>query len=67
LGFNNRIVTIIVLHRGSIADEKISIENRFAWEVNMISHVKHENLDKIGVLFLCVLIYNLFIVSILLL
>ncbi|XP_015870159.1 serine/threonine-protein kinase STY13 [Ziziphus jujuba] len=42
----NRIVAVKVLHRGSTSEERASLENRFAREVNMMSRVKHENLVK---------------------
>lgn len=40
-------MAIKVLHRGSTPEERASLENRFAREVNMMSRVKHENLVKV--------------------
>ncbi|KAM6574040.1 hypothetical protein CsatA_022367 [Cannabis sativa] len=44
--YGDRIVAVKVLHRGSTSEEKASLEDRFAREVNMMSRVKHENLVK---------------------
>ncbi|XP_014490367.1 serine/threonine-protein kinase HT1-like [Vigna radiata var. radiata] len=44
--YRARIVAIKVLHRGSTLEERVSRENRFAREVNMMSRVHHENLVK---------------------
>ncbi|ESW06687.1 hypothetical protein PHAVU_010G068300 [Phaseolus vulgaris] len=44
--YRERIVAIKVLHRGSTLEERVSLENRFAREVNMMSRVHHENLVK---------------------
>lgn len=44
--YNDQIVAIKVLHRGSTAEERAALEGRFAREVNMMSRVKHENLVK---------------------
>ncbi|KAJ7961097.1 Protein kinase superfamily protein [Quillaja saponaria] len=44
--YGDRIVAIKVLNRGSTSEERVSLENRFAREVNMMSRVKHENLVK---------------------
>ncbi|KAI4356138.1 hypothetical protein L6164_000185 [Bauhinia variegata] len=44
--YGDRIVAIKVLHRGNNSEEKASLENRFAREVNMMSRVHHENLVK---------------------
>ncbi|XP_022982592.1 serine/threonine-protein kinase HT1-like [Cucurbita maxima] len=44
--YRNQIVAVKVLHRGSTAEERAALENRFAREVNMMSRVKHENLVK---------------------
>ncbi|EXB42381.1 Serine/threonine-protein kinase HT1 [Morus notabilis] len=44
--YGDRIVAVKVLHRGSTYEERASLENRFAREVNMMSRVKHENLVK---------------------
>ncbi|XP_065852689.1 serine/threonine-protein kinase STY13 isoform X2 [Euphorbia lathyris] len=44
--YRDRIVAVKVLHRGSNAEERAALENRFAREVNMMSRVKHENLVK---------------------
>ncbi|KAF3447972.1 hypothetical protein FNV43_RR08679 [Rhamnella rubrinervis] len=44
--YGDRIVAVKVLHRGNNSDERASLENRFAREVNMMSRVKHENLVK---------------------
>ncbi|KOM57459.1 hypothetical protein LR48_Vigan11g049200 [Vigna angularis] len=46
LWYRERIVAIKVLHRGSTLEERVSRENRFAREVNMMSRVHHENLVK---------------------
>ncbi|KAG2399467.1 uncharacterized protein HKW66_Vig0080510 [Vigna angularis] len=51
LGYRERIVAINVLHRGSTLEERVSQENRFACEVNMMSHVHHENLVKVSSVF----------------
>ncbi|XP_058737143.1 serine/threonine-protein kinase STY13 isoform X1 [Vicia villosa] len=42
----DRIVAIKVLQRGSTSEERASLENRFAREVNMMSRVHHDNLVK---------------------
>jgi serine/threonine protein kinase len=42
----DQIVAIKVLHRGSTSEERASLENRFAREVNMMSRVHHDNLVK---------------------
>lgn len=47
--YGDRIVAVKVLHRGSNSEERASLENRFAREVNMMSRVKHENLVKVSV------------------
>ncbi|RDX66395.1 Serine/threonine-protein kinase HT1, partial [Mucuna pruriens] len=44
--YGNQIVAIKVLHRGSTSEERASLENRFAREVNMMSRVHHDNLVK---------------------
>ncbi|RDY11085.1 Serine/threonine-protein kinase HT1, partial [Mucuna pruriens] len=44
--YGDRIVAIKVLHRGSTLEERVSLENRFSREVNMMSRVHHENLVK---------------------
>ncbi|KAJ7950105.1 Protein kinase superfamily protein [Quillaja saponaria] len=44
--YGEQIVAIKVLNRGSTSDERVSLENRFSREVNMMSRVKHENLVK---------------------
>lgn len=44
--YRDRIVAVKVLHRGSTSEERASLEDRFAREVNMMSRVKHENLVK---------------------
>ncbi|XP_061370724.1 serine/threonine-protein kinase STY13-like isoform X1 [Gastrolobium bilobum] len=44
--YRDRIVAIKVLHRGSTSEERASLEDRFAREVNMMSRVHHENLVK---------------------
>lgn len=44
--YGNEIVAIKVLHRGSTSEERASLENRFAREVNMMSRVHHDNLVK---------------------
>ncbi|XP_027334524.1 serine/threonine-protein kinase HT1 isoform X1 [Abrus precatorius] len=44
--YRDRIVAIKVLNRGSTSEERVSLENRFAREVNMMSRVHHENLVK---------------------
>ncbi|KAG4992853.1 hypothetical protein AAZX31_09G253800 [Glycine max] len=44
--YGNKIVAIKVLHRGSTSEERASLENRFAREVNMMSRVHHDNLVK---------------------
>ncbi|XP_061375447.1 serine/threonine-protein kinase STY13 isoform X2 [Gastrolobium bilobum] len=44
--YGDQIVAIKVLHRGSTSEERASLENRFAREVNMMSRVHHENLVK---------------------
>ncbi|MED6146971.1 hypothetical protein PIB30_039746 [Stylosanthes scabra] len=44
--YGDRIVAIKVLNRGSTSEERASLENRFAREVNMMSRVHHENLVK---------------------
>lgn len=46
--YGDRIVAVKVLHRGSTYEERASLENRFAREVNMMSRVKHENLVKVS-------------------
>ncbi|KAJ4822476.1 hypothetical protein Tsubulata_011628 [Turnera subulata] len=44
--YGDRIVAIKVLNRGTTAEERAALEDRFAREVNMMSRVKHENLVK---------------------
>ncbi|KAL2330532.1 hypothetical protein Fmac_018113 [Flemingia macrophylla] len=44
--YGNEIVAIKVLHCGSTSEERASLENRFAREVNMMSRVHHDNLVK---------------------
>ncbi|WVZ08613.1 hypothetical protein V8G54_021959, partial [Vigna mungo] len=44
--YGDQIVAIKVLHRGSTSEERVSLENRFAREVNMMSRVHHDNLVK---------------------
>ncbi|KOM48385.1 hypothetical protein LR48_Vigan07g208900 [Vigna angularis] len=46
IAYRERIVAIKVLHCGSTLQERVSRENRFACEVNMMSSVHHENLVK---------------------
>lgn len=41
-------MAIKVLHRGSTSEERASLENRFAREVNMMSRVHHDNLVKVS-------------------
>ncbi|PON51610.1 Mitogen-activated protein kinase kinase kinase [Parasponia andersonii] len=44
--YNDQIVAVKVLHRGSTSEERAALEDRFAREVNMMSRVKHDNLVK---------------------
>ncbi|OIV98544.1 hypothetical protein TanjilG_12130 [Lupinus angustifolius] len=44
--YQDQIVAIKVLHRGSTSEERAALENRFAREVIMMSRVHHENLVK---------------------
>ncbi|PON94433.1 Mitogen-activated protein kinase kinase kinase [Trema orientale] len=44
--YNDQIVAVKVLHRGSTSEERAALEDRFAREVNMMSRVKHGNLVK---------------------
>ncbi|KAG4937021.1 hypothetical protein JHK84_051118 [Glycine max] len=45
--YGNQIVAIKVLHRRSTSEERASLENRFAREVNLMSRVHHDNLVKL--------------------
>ncbi|KAI4341878.1 hypothetical protein MLD38_026550 [Melastoma candidum] len=44
--YGDLIVAIKVLNCGSTLEERTTLENRFAREVNMMSRIKHENLVK---------------------
>ncbi|KAI4318946.1 hypothetical protein MLD38_032599 [Melastoma candidum] len=44
--YGDRIVAVKVLNCGSTLEERTTLENRFAREVNMMSRIKHENLVK---------------------
>ncbi|KAG4925383.1 hypothetical protein JHK87_050923 [Glycine soja] len=45
--YGNQIVAIKVLHRRSTSEERASLENSFAREVNLMSRVHHDNLVKV--------------------
>ncbi|KAM0950544.1 putative dual-specificity kinase TKL-Pl-4 family [Dioscorea sansibarensis] len=44
--YDQQIVAIKVLNGGSTPEEKVTLENRFVREVNMMSRVRHKNLVK---------------------
>ncbi|XP_077214392.1 protein kinase superfamily protein [Tasmannia lanceolata] len=44
--YGEQIVAIKILQRGNTSEERASLEDRFAREINMMSRVKHENLVK---------------------
>lgn len=46
--YGDRVVAIKVLNRGSTPEERVTLENRFAREVNMMSRVKHGNLVMVS-------------------